>query len=54
MENTYRLSMSLNKPEKALYDRLQKAMERRLGVRVPYTNIVRFALKALAEQEGVK
>lgn len=54
MPNTYRLTMSLTDAEGALCDRVQKALEKKMGVPVPYTNVVRLALKALAKQEKVK
>ena len=54
MENTYRLSMSLAKSEKDLLDKVKDAVEKRTGVSIPFTELVRLSLRTLAKQERVK
>lgn len=53
-KQTSTLSMVLGKSDRALLERLQKSLQKSMGIPVPYTSVARLALYALAEKHGVE
>jgi hypothetical protein len=48
------ISVVLTPDDKGLLGKLRTVLDRRLGVRLPITQIVRLGLRALAQKERVK
>jgi len=51
--NNPRIAVNLTNEDHDLLMKAKAALEARLGLSIPITTAVRFAIKALAEKEGV-